>query len=270
MDNYAVFGNPIEHSLSPTIHTQFAEQTGCDITYTKILAAQDGFTESALDFASSGGKGFNITVPFKIEAFKLANHLTLNAKTAGAVNTIKIENGELYGENTDGRGLVNDLCNNLGLSLEGKDILILGAGGATQGILLPLLEQKPVRILVANRTKAKAEKLAIDFAKHGKVCGFGMDQIKAKPLDIVINATSASLAGEMPAILPGVAEGAFCYDLMYGQKTPFMDWAEQSGANGISDGLGMLVEQAAEAFYIWRGVRPETKAIIALLDSERN
>ena len=265
MDNYAVFGNPIEHSLSPTIHTQFAQQTGCDIRYTKILAAKDEFTDCALDFISSGGKGFNITVPFKVEAFKIANHLTLNAKTAGAVNTIKIQDGELYGENTDGKGLVNDLCNNLGLSLEGKDILILGAGGATQGILLPLLEQKPVRILVANRTKAKSEKLAMDFATHGKVCGFGMDQIKAKPVDIVINATSASLSGEMPAILPGVAKGAFCYDLMYGQKTPFMNWAKQSGASGVSDGLGMLVEQAAEAYYFWRGVMPKTDEVLASL-----
>jgi len=265
MDNYAVFGNPIEHSLSPAIHTQFAQQTGCDINYTKILAEKYGFKERVLDFISSGGQGFNITVPFKIEAFNLANHLTLNAETAGAVNTIKIENGELYGENTDGKGLVNDLCNNLGLSLEGKDILILGAGGATQGILLPLLKHKPVRILLANRTKTKAEKLAMDFAKYGKVCGFGMDQIKAKPVDIVINATSASLSGEMPAILPGVAEGAFCYDLMYGQQTPFMNWAEQSGASGISDGLGMLVEQAAEAYYFWRGVMPKTDEVLSSL-----
>jgi len=265
MDNYAVFGNPIEHSLSPTIHTQFSAQTGCDISYAKILAEKNSFTESVLDFISSGGKGFNITVPFKIEAFKLANHLTINAKTAGAVNTIKIQDGELYGENTDGKGLVNDLCNNLGLSLEGKDILILGAGGATQGILLPLLEKKPVRILVANRTKSKAEKLAIDFAKHGKVCGFGMDQIKAKPVDIIINATSASLSGDVPAILPGVAEEAFCYDLMYGRKTPFMDWAEQSGASDVSDGLGMLVEQAAEAYYFWRGVMPKTDDVLSSL-----
>jgi shikimate dehydrogenase len=130
---------------------------------------------------------------------------------------------------------------------------------------LPLLKHKPVRILVANRTKAKAEKLAIDFAKHGKVCGFGIDQIKAKPVDIVINATSASLSGEMPAILPGVAEGAFCYDLMYGQQTPFMDWAKQSGASGVSDGLGMLVEQAAEAYYFWRGIKPNTNEVLSSL-----
>lgn len=265
MDNYAVFGNPVEHSLSPMIHTQFAKQTGCDIRYTKILAAKDRFTDCALDFVSSGGKGFNITVPFKIEAFKLANHLTRNAKTAGAINTIKIQDGELYGENTDGKGLIDDLCNNLGLSLEGKDILILGAGGATQGILLPLLEQKPLRILLANRTKTKAEKLAVDFAKYGKVCGFSMEQIKDRPVDIIINATSASLSGEMPAILSGVAEGAFCYDLMYGQKTPFMAWAEKSGASGVSDGLGMLVEQAAEAYYFWRGVKPKTNEVLTSL-----
>ena len=262
MDKYAVFGNPIEHSLSPMIHAQFAKQTGHDVNYQKILATKDNFKGAALEFVNSGGKGFNITVPFKIEAYNLSHNLTLNAKTAGAVNTIKIENGEYYGENTDGKGLVNDLCNNLGLSLEGKDILILGAGGATQGILLPLLEKKPIRILVANRTKAKAEKLALDFAKYGKVCGFGMNQIKSKPVDIIINATSASLSGEMPAVLPGVAEGAFCYDLMYAQQTPFMSWAKQSGASGISDGLGMLVEQAAEAYHFWRGVMPETGTVL--------
>ena len=147
MDKYAVFGNPIEHSLSPMIHAQFAKQTGHDVNYQKILATKDNFKGAALEFVNSGGKGFNITVPFKIEAYNLSHNLTLNAKAAGAVNTIKIENGEYCGENTDGKGLVNDLCNNLGLSLEGKDILILGAGGATQGILLPLLEKKPIRML---------------------------------------------------------------------------------------------------------------------------
>ena len=263
MGNYAVFGNPIEHSLSPMIHTQFAKQTGCDVNYRKILSDKNNFKGAAMEFVKSGGKGFNITVPFKIDAYNLSHKLTLNAKTAGAVNTIKIENGEYYGENTDGKGLINDLCNNLGLSLEGKDILILGAGGATQGILLPLLEKKPARVLVANRTKAKAEKLAVDFTKYGKVCGFGMSQIKAKPVDIIINATSASLSGEMPAILSGVAGGAFCYDLMYARQTPFMDWAKQSGASGISDGLGMLVEQAAEAFYYWHGVMPATNKVLA-------
>ena len=265
MDSYAVFGNPIEHSLSPTIHTQFAMQTECEINYIKILADKSNFDKRVLDFISSGGKGFNITVPFKIQAFELANNLTLNAKIAGAVNTVKIQGGKLYGENTDGQGLVNDLCNNLGLSLEGKDILILGAGGATRGILLPLLKQNPLRILIANRTKSKAEQLAINFAKHGKVCGFGMDQIKAKPVDIIINATSASLSGEVPEVLPGVAKGAFCYDLMYGQKTSFMQWAEKNGASGISDGLGMLVEQAAEAYYFWRGVMPKTKEVLSSL-----
>jgi len=265
MDHFAVFGNPIEHSLSPMIHTQFAKQTGCNINYKKILATKDGFSQSVQDFIATGGKGFNITVPFKIDALNLADHLTQNAKIAGAINTIKVQNNKLYGENTDGKGLVNDLCNNLSLSLKGKDILILGAGGATQGILLPILKQDPIRVLLANRTKAKAEKLAFDFSKFGKVCGFGMDQIKAKPVDIIINATSASLSGDMPSVSPGVAKGAFCYDLMYGEKTPFMKWAEQSGASGTSDGLGMLVEQAAEAFHFWHGVMPNTNEVLSSL-----
>ena len=265
MDNYAVFGNPIKHSLSPTIHAYFAKQTGHDFVYKKILAPIDGFTQSALKFTKSGGKGFNVTLPFKIEAYNISKHLTLNAKIAGAVNTVKIKNNEFYGENTDGKGLINDLRNNIGISLEGKDILILGAGGAAQGILLNLLEQNPLRILIANRTKSKAEKLVMDFAKHGKVCGFGIDQIKTDPVDIVINTTSASLSCDMPKILPGVAKGAFCYDLMYGKKTAFMNWAEQAGANGISDGLGMLVEQAAEAYYFWHGVMPQTKEVLSSL-----
>jgi len=190
---------------------------------------------------------------------------TLNAKTAGAVNTIKVENGTLYGENTDGIGLVNDLCNNLQQSIKGKDILILGAGGATQGILLPLLECQPERILVANRTKARSLKLASNYSEYGKVCGFGLDQIKAKSVDIIINATSASLDGKMPEIPSGVAAGALCYDLMYGRQTPFMQWARENSALEVTDGLGMLVEQAASAFAFWHGITPETKQVIKSL-----
>ena len=265
MKKYAVIGNPIHHSLSPTIHAQFAKQIGLSISYEKILAPLDGFTVTAKNFVSSGALGFNITVPFKIEAYNLVDEYTLNAKTAGAVNTIKVENGTLYGDNTDGTGLVSDLCNNLQQSIKGKDILILGAGGATQGILLPLLECQPERILVANRTKAKSLKLASYYSKYGKVCGFGLDQIKAKPVDIIINASSASLDGKMPEIPSGVATGALCYDLMYGGQTPFMKWARENSALKVIDGLGMLVEQAASAFSFWHDITPNTKKVIKSL-----
>ena len=177
MNKYAVIGNPIHHSLSPTIHAQFAKQIGLSISYEKILAPLDGFTVTVKNFVSAGALGFNITVPFKVEAYDLVDECTSNANIASSVNAIKVENGALYGENTDGIGLVNDLCNNLQQLIKGKDILILGAGGTTQGILLPLLECQPERILVANRTKVKSLKLASKYSKYGKVCGFGLDQI---------------------------------------------------------------------------------------------
>ena len=265
MNKYGVIGNPIHHSLSPTIHAQFSNQIGLSMSYEKILAPLDGFTYTANKFLNSGALGFNITVPFKIEAFNLVDKHTQNAKTAGAVNTIKIENDTLYGENTDGIGLVNDLCNNLQQTIKGKDILILGAGGTTQGVLMPLLELQPKRILVANRTKSKSLKLASKYSKYGKVCGFGLDQIKAKPVDIIINATSASLDGKMPEIPSGVAAGALCYDLMYGRQTPFMQWARENSALEVTDGLGMLVEQAASAFAFWHDITPETKEVIKSL-----
>ena len=265
MNKYAVIGNPIYHSLSPSIHAQFAKQIGLSISYEKILAPLDGFSVAAKNFISSGALGFNITVPFKVEAYDLVDVYTLNAKTAGAVNTIKVKNSTLYGENTDGIGLVNDLCNNLQQSIKCKEILIIGAGGATQGILLPLLECQPDRILVANRTKARSLKLASNFSEYGKVCGFGLDQIKAKPVDIIINATSASLDGKIPEIPPDVVTGALCYDLMYGKQTPFMKWAMKNSALSVTDGLGMLVEQAASAFAFWHGKTPETKEILKSL-----
>ena len=265
MNKYAVIGNPIHHSLSPTIHAQFAKQIGLSISYEKILAPLDGFTVTANNFVRSGALGFNITVPFKVEAYDLVDEYTINAKTSGAVNTIKVENGTLFGENTDGIGLVNDLCKNLQQSIKGKDILILGAGGSTQGVLMPLLECQPERILVANRTKTKSLKLASNYSEYGKVCGFGLDQIKAKPVDIIINATSASLDGKMPEIPSGVASGALCYDLMYGRETPFMHWARENSALEVTDGLGMLVEQAASAFAFWHDFTPETKKVIKSL-----
>ena len=265
MNKYAVIGNPIHHSLSPTIHAQFAKQIGLSISYEKILAPLDGFTVTVKNFVSAGALGFNITVPFKVQAYGLVDECTSNANIASSVNTIKVESGALYGENTDGIGLVNDLCNNLQQLIKGKDILILGAGGTTQGILLPLLECQPERILVANRTKERSLKLASNYSEYGKVCGFGLDQIKAKPVDIIINATSASLDGKMPEIPSGVAAGALCYDLMYGRQTPFMQWARENSALEVTDGLGMLVEQAASAFAFWHGITPETKQVIKSL-----
>lgn len=267
MFKLAVFGNPIKHSLSPVIHTQFAEQTGLEVSYTKILSPVENFEQTAQKFIDEGGSGFNITVPFKLDAFNFATELTLNAQTAGAVNTIKIQGKKLIGENTDGIGLVRDLTNNLKIDLQGKTILILGAGGATQGILLPLLEKNPKRIMVANRTASKAEKLKQDFSSYGNTCGFGLEKIKHDPVDIIINATSASLDGQMPNIASGCANGAICYDLMYGKQTPFMDWAQKNGASMIADGLGMLVEQAASSFEFWTGKQPDTLSVIQNLRS---
>ena len=265
MDKYAVFGNPIEHSLSPVIHALFAKQTGVDLHYDKRLAPVDDFASSAKAFIAEGAKGFNVTVPFKLDAFELATEHTEHAKTAGAVNTIKIEGDRIIGHNTDGIGLVNDLVNNLAIDLAGKIILILGAGGATQGILLPLLAQNPRRVMIANRTAAKAEQLKHDFAQYGKTCGFGLEKIKDNPVDVIINATSASLDGTMPNIASGCANGAICYDLMYGKQTPFIEWARENQAAQVVDGLGMLVEQAAAAFEFWTGKQPDTQSVIESL-----
>ncbi len=265
MDYYAVFGNPIAHSLSPTIHTQFAKQTGMMIHYEKIRAPIDGFAQSAKLFINRGGRGFNITMPFKIEAFNLATKHTTNAKTAGAVNTIKVSGNTLIGENTDGIGLINDLCKNLNIDLKGKIVLILGAGGASRGILLSLLREKPKRLMIANRTTSKAIQLAKDFSAYGKTCGFGLDKIKNTPVDLIINTTSAALNNTMPKIANGVACGAICYDLMYAIQTPFMRWAQDNGANLVVDGLGMLVEQASASFEFWTGEKPDTHQVLKKL-----
>lgn len=258
----AVFGNPIEHSLSPSIHTLFAQQTGVQIEYNKILTPVNAFVETAQDFIAQGGKGFNITVPFKVDAFNLATKHSINAQTAGAVNTIKVDGNTLIGENTDGIGLLNDLTKNLGIDLQNKIVLILGAGGATRGILLPLLQQRPAQVMIANRTASKAAQLAKDFESYGETCGFGLEKIKDDPVDIIINATSASLEKQMPNITAGVANNAICYDLMYGKQTPFMDWAQNNNASMVVDGLGMLVEQAASAFEFWTGKQPKTQTVI--------
>ena len=272
-DRYAVVGNPIAHSLSPRIHAAFAALTGEDIRYDKLLAERDGFAEFAREFFASGGCGLNVTVPFKLDACDFADHLTERARAAGAVNTLKKQgDGSLLGDNTDGAGLVADIRDNLGWDIAGKRVLLLGAGGAARGALLPLLAEQPALLYIANRTAAKALKLATEFAGLGEpganLGGGGYDTLAGR-FDLVINATAASLGGEVPPLPEGIfAPGARAYDMVYGaEPTPFMRWAQQCGA-AVADGLGMLVGQAAEAFYLWRGVRPEVAPVLQQLREE--
>jgi shikimate dehydrogenase len=267
MDRYVVFGNPIGHSKSPLIHRLFAEQTGQQLDYSTLLAPLDDFTTCAQAFFQEG-RGANVTVPFKEEAYRLADSLTARAQRAGAVNTLsKLADGSLQGDNTDGAGLVRDLTVNAGVSLAGKRILLLGAGGAVRGVLEPILAQKPASLVIANRTVEKAEKLAELFDDLGPVSASGFGWL-AEPVDLIINATSASLAGELPPIAASLIQPGHtvCYDMMYGKEpTPFCNWASEHGAKRVLDGLGMLAEQAAEAFFIWRGVRPDTAPVLAEL-----
>ena len=267
MDRYGVFGNPIGHSKSPLIHKMFAEQTGQQLTYEALLAPLDGFAEFAKAFFAEG-KGANVTVPFKEQAYQLADSLTARAERAGAVNTLmRTDDGSLLGDNTDGAGLVRDLQENAGFSLRDKRILLLGAGGAVRGVLEPILQQQPAALVIANRTVAKAELLAQLFADMGPVVASGFDWIDT-PVDLIINGTSASLAGELPPIAPGLIKPGhtLCYDMMYSKEpTAFNRWAGEHGAARTLDGLGMLAEQAAEAFYLWRGVRPDTAPVLAEL-----
>ena len=272
-DRYAVFGNPIAHSKSPLIHTAFAEQTRQDLLYERQLVEPNKFIETARQFFANGGCGLNITVPFKLEAFELADVLSERAEAAGAVNTLKkMPDGKIYGDNTDGAGLLRDITHNLGWKIHGKRVLLLGAGGAVRGVIAPLLAEQPSRIVIANRTLEKAEALVKDFsvgksAQEIKLLRASSLHIHARPFDIVINGTSASLQGAMPDLDPAILNpNACCYDMMYGaQLTLFLQWAQRHGAKEVVDGLGMLVEQAAESFYLWRGVRPETKAVMEQL-----
>ena len=268
-DQYGVMGNPITHSKSPRIHTLFAQQTQQHLEYTAIHVDLGGFDQAVGNFDASGGKGLNITVPFKHEAYALVDERSARAERAGAVNTIKFEKNKRYGDNTDGVGLVNDLTHNHQITLQGKRILLMGAGGAARGVLAPLLACKPTLLVIANRTPDKAVALADAFADLGKVQGCGYHELGDQQFDLVINATAASLQGELPP-LPDklLADGAVCYDMMYGKLTPFMEWAKAHGAAQVLDGLGMLVEQAAESFFIWRGIRPETAPVITMLRSE--
>ncbi|MFN3593991.1 MAG: shikimate dehydrogenase [Thiobacillaceae bacterium] len=267
-DHYAVFGNPIAHSKSPVIHAAFARQTGQDMDYTALLAPLDGFAACVAAFRAGGGKGANVTVPFKEAAWRLATRTTARAEAAQAVNTLRFDGIEVLGDNTDGAGLVADLTRNLGLDLKGRRILLMGAGGAARGVIQPLLGEGPAMLFIANRTPQRAIELAERFAGLGPVRGGGYEDLVGTAYDLVINATAASLAGELPPLPDGVyASGALAYDMMYGRDTPFLQHARAAGAR-TADGLGMLVEQAAEAFYVWRGVRPQTTPVIALLRGE--
>lgn len=263
-DQYGVMGNPVAHSKSPLIHAAFARQVGQEIEYKAFLVEPGTFTARVRDFFAHGGKGLNITVPFKQEAWELASVKSADAMLAGAVNTLMQDRrGVLQGHNTDGIGLVRDIMQNHSGVIADKSILVLGAGGATRGILLPLLQQQPARICIANRTLGKAMQLVDIFASHGVLDACSYEDLEGQCFDWVINATSASLQGELPP-LPGglLTDGAWCYDLMYGaEPTIFCRWAEQNGAKTL-DGLGMLVEQAAESFWLWRQVRPKTEPIL--------
>ncbi len=268
--HYAVFGNPIAHSKSPRIHTLFAEQTGEAVVYEALLAEIGQFAQAVAQFRAEGGKGCNVTVPFKQDAWQLADELSADAARAKAVNTLMFRaDGSIFGANTDGIGIVRDLQQNHGIRLQGKRILLLGAGGAAMGVLQPLLAQQPECVLVANRTAAKALELAEAFADAGNVRGGGFAAIDGK-FDIIINGTAASLQGDLPPLPTGcLAPDGCTYDMMYGAKpTAFVQWGKVQGAAQALDGLGMLVEQAAEAFFIWRNVRPNTAPILAQLRAE--
>jgi shikimate dehydrogenase len=305
-DKYAVIGNPVSHSKSPQIHKLFAQQTGQDISYEAILAPLDGFAATIERLRKDGYKGCSVTVPFKFEAFQAATQLSERAQAAKAVNTLKFDDHTIFGDNTDGVGLVRDIENNLGFPLKGLRVLLMGAGGATYGAVLPLLDAG-VELSVVNRTLDKAQQLGKAFATRGRIAVFGYADLDGKTFDCVINATSSGLSDEMPPLPrndriplgplassppfakgevevpssvngetkvppfvkggPGgiFAPGALAYDMMYGRETPFMKFAREQGAAIVSDGLGMLVEQAAESFFIWRGRRPDTAPVIAAL-----
>jgi shikimate dehydrogenase len=269
-DRYALMGHPVSHSWSPFIHGMFARATLQHMQYRLIDVVPEKFRSEALQFFLDGGKGLNVTVPHKRAAAELVNELSTRAALAGSVNTIRLKGvGALIGDNTDGVGLVIDLERNLGLELAGRRILVLGAGGATRGIIGPLLERRPAALVIANRTLQRAAELASDFAGLGPLATSDFEAIEGAGFDLVINATSASLQGQMPVIPASVVGPAtVCYDLAYAKgETPFTRWARELGAAAAYKGWGMLVEQAAESFLIWRGVRPETGPVLELLNS---
>ncbi|MXS79664.1 shikimate dehydrogenase [Nitrosomonas eutropha] len=271
MDTYAVIGNPITHSKSPFIHTQFAQQTGRSMRYTTLLAPLDGFERTVTTFHENGGIGLNITVPFKFEAYALATRLTDRARAAHAVNTFRFEQeNEILGDNTDGVGLVRDITINLDFALPGKHVLLMGAGGAASGVILPLLQQKPGLLAIANRTPDKAIALQQQFVNHGNITGGHYQDFIGQQFDLIINATSASLHNALPPIPADLFHGtALVYDMLYSSKlTPFLQFASTQGVTNLVDGTGMLVEQAAESFLLWHGIRPETQNVIRQLRDE--
>jgi len=271
-DRYAVIGNPVAHSRSPLIHAEFARQTGQDMEYGRLLAPLDDFVASVQRFRREGGRGLNVTLPFKLEAFTLAEQRSQRALDAQAVNTLRFEADNVFGDNTDGVGLLRDLEVNLAFGLAGRRILLMGAGGAAQGTLGPLLAARPALLTIANRSADKAQRLAERFAAAVRdaatqLRGGGYAELVGGAFDLVINATSASLQDSVPDLPAGVfAPGSLAYDMMYGSApTRFLQRARGQGAARLADGLGMLVEQAAESFLIWRGVRPHTAPVIEKL-----
>jgi len=266
-DRYAVIGNPIAHSKSPLIHSAFARQCGQALTYEALLAPLDGFAATVAAFRAAGGKGLNVTVPFKLEALALADRPSERAQLAGAANTLRFDGESVFADNTDGVGLVRDIRDRLGVALHGRRILILGAGGAARGVILPLLEERPSLLAIANRSMAKAVALQTQFASFGTLTAGCFNDFAGAGFDVVINATSASLGAERLQLPDGLfASEALAYDMVYGKgETLFLADARAGGATRLADGLGMLVGQAAESFYIWRGVRPDTEPVLCLL-----
>jgi len=268
-DRYAVIGNPVAHSQSPRIHAMFALALREYVEYGTILGRPGRFADDVKAFRQSGGRGLNVTVPFKLDAFELATQRTERATQAGAVNTLKFDRECVIGDNTDGAGLVRDIQENLGFDIAGKRVLLMGAGGAARGALLPLLAERPMRIAIANRTVTRAQALAARFEPHaaGVALSCGSYEDAGGPFDLVINATSASLSNVLPPLSPDVfAKGALAYDMVYGERARlFLAYSLANGAARAADGLGMLVEQAAESFFLWRGVRPVTLPVLAAL-----
>jgi len=268
MDQYRVFGNPINHSRSPYIHCCFAQQTDQQLNYQSQFVELTAFAMTIKQFSAQGGRGANVTVPFKEQALSLCDQLSERARLAGAVNTLSFNDGVIIGDNTDGLGLVQDLLNN-DVVLKNSRVLLLGAGGAARGVILPLLEQQISKLVIANRTVSKAQDLCQQFTDT-KLTAIGFNEIEEQPFDLIINATSASLSGDVPPISEKlIARKTVCYDMVYGKElTPFLNWAKMQGSDTILDGLGMLVGQAAESFKLWRGVKPETSLVLNKLREE--
>lgn len=267
-ERYAVMGNPVAHSKSPQIHALFAHQFKHRLEYSAIQVDPGGFRQAAEQFRASGGKGLNVTGPFEIDAFRLVDNMSERARIAGAVNAIKFDpDGRVFGDNTDGAGLVRDLNMNLGISLRAQPVLLLGAGAPVRAVLAPILKEAPARVAIAHSTIPKAKELAAEFAALGKIEASSYEDLRGQRFAVVINGSSVSLKGEAPPLPESLlAREALAYEMVYGDRpTLFMDWAALHGAGRVVDGLGMLVEQAAESYFLWKGVRPDTKPVINAL-----